>query len=92
MIVIKEEYKLRKKKLEDKIKFASDYYHKKLYEGLDIRNEGLIWIIKAIWNLGKNIKMSFFPNFLDKYSIDYLFKAAHKSYEITIIKNEIHKL
>ena len=89
---LKDEYKLRKKKLEDKIKFASDYYHKKLYEGLDIRNEGLIWIIKAIWNLGENITMSFFPNFLDQYSIDYLFNAAHKSYDISIIKNEINKL
>ena len=89
---LKDEYKLRKKKLEDKIKFASDYYHKKLYEGLDIRNEGLIWIIKAIWNLGENITMSFFPNFLDQYSIDYLFNAAHKSYEISIIKEQVNKL
>ena len=30
---LREEYKLRKQKLENKIKFASDYYHRKLYEG-----------------------------------------------------------
>ena len=89
--VIKEEYKLQKKYLEEKINFLYDYYHRKLYEGLDIRNEGLIWIMKAIWNLGKNIKMSFFPNFLDKTSIHYLFKVAHKNVEITKIKNEIQK-
>ena len=89
--VIKEEYKLQKKYLDEKINFLYDYYHRKLYEGLDIRNEGLIWIMKAIWNLGKNIKMSFFPNFLDKTSIDYLFKVAHKNVEITKIKNEIQK-
>ena len=88
---IKEEYKVQKKYLEEKINFLCDYYHRKLYEGLDIRNEGLIWIMKAIWNLGKNIKMSFFPNFLDKTSIDYLFKVAHKNVEITKIKNEIQK-
>ena len=89
---LREEYKLRKTKLENKIKFVSDYYHRKLYEGLDIRNEGLIWIMKAIWNLGENIIMSFFPNFLDQYSIDYLFNAAHKSYEISLIKEQINKL
>ena len=89
--VIKQEYKVQKQYLEEKINFLCDYYHRKLYEGLDIRNEGLIWIMKAIWNLGKNIKLSFFPNFLDKTSIHYLFKAAHKSIEITKIKNEIQK-
>jgi len=89
--VIKEEYKLQKKYLEEKINFLYDYYHRKLYEGLDVRNEGLIWIMKAIWNLGKNIKLSFFPNFLDKTSINYLFKVAHKNIEITKLKNEIQK-
>jgi hypothetical protein len=89
--VIKQEYKVQKQYLEEKINFLCDYYHRKLYEGLDIRSEGLIWIMKAIWNLGKNIKLSFFPSFLDKTSIHYLFKAAHKSIEITKIKNEIQK-
>ena len=90
--VLKDEYKKRKNKLEEKIKFLSNYYHKKLYEGMDIRNEGLVWIIKAIWNLGENIIMSFFPNYLDKYSIDFLFNVAHKSYEISKIKEEVKLL
>ena len=59
---------------------------------MDIRNEGLVWIIKAIWNLGENIIMSFFPNYLDKYSIDFLFNVAHKSYEISKIKEEVKLL
>ena len=90
--VLKDEYKKRKNKLEEKIKFLSNYYHKKLYEGMDIRNEGLVWIIKAIWNLGENIIMSFFPNYLDQYSIDFLFNVAHKSYEISKIKEEVKLL
>ena len=86
---LKEEYKIIKNQLDLKIEFLSDYYHKKLYEGLDIRNEGLIWIMKAIWNLDQEIILSFFPNFLDQTSIDYLFEVAHRSVEINKIKNEI---
>ena len=89
---LKEEYKIIKNQLDLKIDFLSDYYHKKLYEGLDIRNEGLIWIMKAIWNLGKEIILSYFPTFLDKLSIDYLFEVAHRSVEISKIKNEIKNL
>ena len=73
------EYKEKKMLLKEKIKNLSYSYHKKLYEGLDIRNEGLVWIIKAIWNLGENIQMTFFPKFLDEKIIDYLFTIAHKS-------------
>ena len=86
---LKEEHKKKKIILDSKINFLSDYYHKKLYEGLDIRNEGLIWIMKAIWNLDQEIILSFFPNFLDQTSIDYLFEVAHRSVEINKIKNEI---
>ena len=88
---IQKEYKEKKLYLENKVNFLSDYYHKKLYEGLDIRSEGLIWIMKAIWNLGKNIQISFFPTFLDKHSINYLFKVAHKNVKITKIKEEIQQ-
>ena len=86
---LKEEYKKKKIILESKIKYLSDYYHKKLYEGIDIRNEGLIWIMKAIWNLDQEIILSYFPTFLDQISIDYLFEVAHRSVIINKIKNEI---
>ena len=86
---LKEEYKKKKIILDSKIKYLSDYYHKKLYEGIDIRNEGLIWIMKAIWNLDQEIILSYFPTFLDQISIDYLFEVAHRSVIINKIKNEI---
>ena len=78
-----------KKELDNKISELSNYYHKKLYEGLDIRQDGLIWIIKAIWNLDEKINTNYFPNFLDNDSIKYLFLIAHKSVEIQNIKNKI---
>ena len=55
------------------------YYHKVLSEGTDVRPEGLIWIIKAIWFLGFNINLAQLPKFLDEQAIDYLFKVYLKS-------------
>ena len=51
------------------------YYNSLLYEGLDVRSEGLIWIIKAIWALGYNVNLSKFPTFLDALSVEYLFQV-----------------
>lgn len=58
------------------------HYEALLFIGKDTRNEGLIWIIKAIWGLGQNVPMQFIPTFLDFKSIEFLFKLAHKSIEL----------
>ena len=49
------------------------YYHKCLNEGTDIRNEGLIWAIKAIWNLDHSVIPGYLPNFIDENTVVYLF-------------------
>ena len=46
----------------------SNYYHNLLYEGLDVRQEGLCWIIKAIWQIGANVQLTYLPTFLDNSS------------------------
>ena len=48
------------------------HYHDILYEGKDIRKEGLSWVILAIWNLKSEILPSYFPKFLDETSIKFL--------------------
>ena len=58
------------------------YYQELLYKGKEIRNEGLSWIIKAIWRLGENVPMSFMPTFLDFNAIKYLFNMARLSVEL----------
>ena len=50
-----------------------DHYQKLLIEGKDTRNEGLCWIIKAIWELGKNVNTSKIPTYLDPDAVKYLF-------------------
>ena len=68
------------------------HYHKILNEGLDTRSEGLIWIIKAIWNLGSNVIISNIPSYLDEISIDFLFSLAHKEYALQKMRNDIEEV
>jgi len=68
------------------------HYETLLYQGEEVRNEGLIWIIKAIWNLGENVPMSFIPPFLDFQSIEFLFQYAHKSIELENVKKILNEL
>ena len=71
-------YKLREKLI--------DYYHLNLYEGLDFKSDGLISLIRSIWNLGVDVNVSFMPTYLDKEAIDYLFNRAKKFIELSKIR------
>jgi chromosome segregation ATPase len=65
------------------------HYHKILSEGRDTRHEGLVWVIRAIWNLDSNVMMSHFPRFLDAKLIEYLFQYCHIDVESQNIKAEL---
>lgn len=69
-----------------------NHYKELLYNGKEIRNEGLAWIIKAIWKLGENVPMSFMPTFLDFNGIKYLFNMACLSIELESKKKFIIEL
>ena len=77
----KEVYNIRKKLL--------NIYHIKLYEGLDYGKEGLISIIKDIWNLGVNVDTNYMPTYLDDESIEFLLNKANHSIEISKIRKVI---
>ena len=68
------------------------HYETLLYKGEEVRNEGLIWIIKAMWSLGENVPMSFIPPFLDFNCIEFLFQYAHKSIELENTKKILNEL
>ena len=68
------------------------HYETLLYKGEEVRNEGLIWIIKAMWNLGENVPMSFIPPFLDFHCIEFLFQYAHKSIELENTKKILNEI
>lgn len=50
-------------------------YHNYLTQGIDTRREGLSWMIKAIWKLGRDVILTELPKFLDEGLIKYLFEV-----------------
>ena len=67
------------------------HYHKLLFEAKDTRSEGLSWIIRALWKLKTNVLLSYLPKFLDKKSIEFLFKYSDKLVEIEQIQKKIQE-
>ena len=84
-----EENKNKEKKIINRL---MTYYKEILFKGKNVKKDGLVWIIKSIWNLGENVPMSFMPEFLDFDSIDYLFKLAHKQIEIENCNKRINEI
>ena len=78
-----------KKKLYLMRKKLVNIYHLNLYEGTDFRGDGLINIIKDIWNLGVNVDINFMPTYLDNGCIDYLLNKAKRSIDICKIRQLI---
>ena len=66
-----------------------EHYLNVLKEGKDTRNEGLSWIIKEIYLLGKTVIMSYLPNYLDKNAIDFIFDQAHFSLKIKELNDKL---
>ena len=68
------------------------HYHRLLKEGIDTRSEGLSWIIKEIYHLGKKVIISYLPDFLDEKGIQFLFNYSKISIEIEEIERDINEL
>lgn len=61
-------------------------YMKILKQGLDLREEGLRWIIKCLWQLDEPIPLSAFPHFFDEESSQFLLSMAQ--YDIELAENQ----
>ena len=92
LIEINAELNELRKKEKSVINKLMIHYETLLYKGEEVRNEGLIWIIKAMWSLGENVPMSFIPPFLDFQCIEFLFQYAHKSIELENTKKRLNDL
>lgn len=58
-------------------------YMKILKQGLDIREEGLRWVIKSLWQLEEPIPLSAFPAFCDEESSQFLLSMAQYDIELS---------
>ena len=89
LIIKREQCNQVKKEVNNIRKKLLNIYHIKLYEGLDYGKEGLISIIKDIWNLGVNVDTNYMPTYLDDDSIEFLLNKANHSIEISKIRKVI---
>ena len=68
------------------------HYHNILHEGIDIRKDGLSWVIQAIWNLKSEVLPSYLPKFLDKESIEFLFNFSNKKNKLKDLYKTLQKI
>ena len=68
--------------LNDHIQSLSDYYYQILKKGIDVRRNGLSWVVIKLMELNAFIDYNHFPNFLDIHQIDYLMRIGAKIYEV----------
>ncbi len=91
IIEIKEELNDLKLKFNHDKKKLLNHYHYLFFEGIDTREEGLIWIILSIWDLDEDVNMDFIPNFLDEKAIEFLFIMANKKNSLLKVEKNIEK-
>jgi len=61
-------------------KVEKKYYEKLLFNGIDTRFEGLVWIVRRLLELDSHIEDNLFPKFLDFNQIKYLKNVKYKEY------------
>ena len=79
---ISKELSKAKNYLNEHIQSLSDYYYQILKKGIDVRRNGLSWVVIKLMELNAFIDYQHFPNFLDMHQIEYLMKIGAKIYEV----------
>lgn len=85
---LEEEVKLMKQDIEITKNEQIFHYRQILKRGQDCRKDGLIWVIKVLWNLNQDIIIDDMPEFLDSKAIKFLLEYA--KYDIK--RHEIHQV
>ena len=63
-----------------------NYYLDLLNRGYDIRNEGLVWIVKRLLEIQTKLEYHNFPKYLDKDQADYIIELANINLEEAQLK------
>ena len=92
-------FKQAKENFNEKVKFLKEYYYQILKKGLDVRKDGLSWVVVKLSELNAFIDMNHFPAFLSSSEINYLMKIGIKKFELgeliklfQLLKNNQKKL
>ena len=63
-----------------------NYYLDILNKGYDIRNEGLVWVVKRLLEIQTKLDYHHFPKYLDKEQADYIIELANINLEEAQLK------
>ena len=85
---LEEELRRLKVRVNNRMTEHRKYYFEILKKGIDVRAEGLSWVLVRLIELKSFIENSKFPKFLSSSQIEYLLTLAYKKYEL----NELIKL
>lgn len=77
-----EEIRRLKVKMNSKIIDHCKYYFEILKKGIDVRRDGLSWVIIKLIELKVYFEHSKFPIFLNTEQIEYIIQLAYKQYEM----------
>jgi hypothetical protein len=68
------------------VKNQRNYYLDVLKKGYDVRDEGLIWVVKRLLEIQTKLEYHHFPKFLDNNQIKYIIEVANLSLEEAQLK------
>ena len=68
------------------VKNQRNYYLDVLKKGYDVRDEGLIWVVKRLLEIQTKLEYHHFPKFLDHNHIKYIIEVANLSLEEAQLK------
>lgn len=80
------------KEFKDLTESLINFYCRNLKEGLDIREEGIRWTIKSLWNIRQPVPISTFPRYLDDESAHFLLTMAEKDLEISTLQKRLSEM
>ena len=81
-------YKKAKSNLDLRIQTLSGYYYQILKKGIDVRKNGLTWIVVKLMELRVYVDKHYFPLYLDDEEMSYILRVGVKIHEL----NELIKL
>jgi len=80
------------KELKDLQEMLINFYCTNLREGMDLRDDGIRWTIKSLWNMNQSVPVSAFPKFLDDDSSHFLLMLSEKELETTYFLNKLTEM
>lgn len=80
---IEEELRRLKLRVNNRMTEHRKYYFEILKKGIDVRQEGLSWVLVRLIELKAFIENSKFPKYLTSAQIEYLLTLAYKKHEVS---------